>query len=112
MQAPLPTPDPRPAPPPVRLDVRLHGGRPVGYPLTGEFLVGAAEACDLRVPGFDLPPVVCQFTRAGDRISLRRHGQTPLRLNDSPLKTDEPLDVHDGDCLTLGPVEIRIVNTV
>src|SRR5438105_14015278 len=86
MMAPLP-------PPPVRLDVRLEGGRAVGYPINGEFLVGSATGCDLRLPGTNLPPVIGQFNRQGDTLSFRRLAPTAtISLNDTAISNDS---VHD-----------------
>lgn len=93
-----------------RLDVRLNGGRAVSYALAGEFLVGSAAGCDLRLPGPDLPPVVCQFLQERDSVRVRRLAEAPLLLNDKPIAQNSATDLHDGDVLSLGPVQITLAN--
>ncbi len=98
------------APPvPTRLDVRLHGGPAIGYPLTGEFLVGSAPGCDLRLPDATLPPVVCQFSLGSDGVRFRRRADTIIHHNGRPI-TDEPIALAAGETLGIGAVEITFVS--
>lgn len=113
MMAPLPPPDPRSPPPAAPADgvwlaVRLGTGRPVTRPMTGdEFLIGGAAGCDLRLPGPNLPPVVCQLTRTPDGLRVRRRATAiPVFLNDAPLADPDPVPVADGDRVTVGPAEL------
>lgn len=114
--APLLPLDPRPEPPMenidghgVRLLVRLGAGYPVAYALAqGEFLVGAATGCDVRLPGPNTPPVVCQFLRQTDELLIRRVTTlTPVFRNGLVLGVDA-VPVVDGDRIGIGPVEITV----
>jgi hypothetical protein len=104
-----------PAPPPpedagVRLDVRIENGPARGYAIDeGEFLVGTAIGCDLRLTGRQYPPVICQFSRSDDGLRVRKLSPTvPVLLNDQPLGGSAPVPVHDGDTVNAGPAEIRV----
>jgi chromosome segregation ATPase len=102
--------DPPPHAGGVRLDVRVGTGRAVSFTLgDGEFLLGGAAACDLRLPGPQTPPVVCQFTRSADGVRVRKLSPTvPVVVNDRPLSGSAPVAVHDGDHVQAGPAEIRV----
>ncbi|MBX3397990.1 MAG: hypothetical protein KF873_04545 [Gemmataceae bacterium] len=105
-----------PAPPPpddagVRLDVRIGNGPARGYTIAeGEFLVGTAIGCDLRLADRQFPPVVCQFSRSDDGLRVRKLSPTvPVYLNDQPLGGSAPVSVQDGDVVRAGPAEIRVI---
>jgi DNA repair exonuclease SbcCD ATPase subunit len=116
----LPPPDPRPDPPAlpaappapvgVRFDVRLGTGRVAAHAMTAdEFLVGGAAGCDLRLPGANLPPVVCQFLRSPDALRFRRLAPAvPVFLNGTPIAGPDPVPVAGGDRVTVGPAEITV----
>src|SRR5581483_7374926 len=63
-----------PGPPPtVRLELR-HGSAPATiHEMTDVgFLIGSVPGCDLRLPGANLPPVICLIARCAGRVLLRR----------------------------------------
>jgi chromosome segregation ATPase len=102
--------DDPPSLPEVRIDVRVGSGRAVGYDLTrGEFLVGGADGCDLRLPGSHLPPVICRFARTPGGVSLRRLAPAfPILLNGAPVSGTEPVAVGAGDRVAVGPADIVV----
>src|SRR5258708_29715149 len=64
-------------PPSVRVEVRNGTSRPALYDITGEeFLIGSVPGCDLRLPGTNLPPVVCLIARQMDGVRLRKLAPT------------------------------------
>jgi hypothetical protein len=92
--------------PSVRLEVS-QGGRSVPYRFDQvDFLIGAVAGCDLRVPGADLPAVLCLIARHPDGLSLRRLAPTQvLLLNGAAVSRAE---LTDGDRLTVGAVDIVV----
>src|SRR5436305_4766713 len=57
----------------LRLEVRAGNARPTVYEVgDGGFLIGSVPGCDLRLPGVNLPPVVCLIARQDQRASLRK----------------------------------------
>jgi len=67
----LPTLPPRdaPGPPLVRLELRHGSARPSWHEITGEeFLIGSVPGCDLRLPGTNLPPIICQIVRRPEGV--------------------------------------------
>lgn len=104
-----------PVPPPpddagIRLDVRLENGPARGYAIgEGEFLIGTAAGCDLRLTGSQYPPVICQFSRSDDGLRVRKLSPTvPVYLNEKPLSGSAPVTVEDGDTVRAGPAEIVV----
>ena len=97
-------------PPEVRLDVRVGSGRAVGYDLTrGEFLIGGADGCDVRLPGSHLPAVICQFARTADGLLLRRLAPAfPILLNGKPLAGSDPVTVQSSDRVAVGSADIVV----
>lgn len=114
MMAPQPPPSPASAdahrPPEVRLDVRVGTARAVGYDLTrGEFLVGGASGCDVRLPGSHLPPVIAQFGRTPDGVFVRRLSPAfPILLNGRPLSGSDPVWVQSSDRVAIGSADIVV----
>lgn len=92
--------------PAVRLEVS-QGGRTVPYLFDQvDFLIGAVAGCDLRVPGSDLPAVLCLLARHPDGVRLRRLAPTQvLLLNGQPASRAE---LKTGDRLTVGVLDITI----
>src|SRR5713226_463521 len=93
--------------PTVRLEVRAGTRRPLTHEVSDAgFLIGSVPGCDLRLPGADLPPVVCLITRHAGGASLRKLLPTqPVLVNGQPV-TVSPLV--QGDRVTLGAVEILV----
>jgi DNA repair exonuclease SbcCD ATPase subunit len=114
MMAPQPPQHPAPAdadrPPEVRLDVRVGTARAVGYDLTrGEFLVGGADGCDVKLPGSHLPPVIAQFGRTPDAVFVRRLSPAfPILLNGTPLSGSDPVRLNSSDRLAIGSADIVV----
>jgi chromosome segregation ATPase len=100
-----PTPaGPRPG---VRLELRQGTARPLFYDVSDAgFLIGSVPGCDLRLPGADLPPVVCLIVRHGSGASIRRLAPAqPVLVNGRPIST-APLAA--GDAITLGAVQLLL----
>src|SRR3954471_12562107 len=85
--------------PAVRLEVH-QGGRSVPYFFDQvDFLIGTVAGCDLRVPGANLPAVLCLLARHPEGLTLRRLAATQvLLLNGAAVSRAE---LKDGDRLTL-----------
>ena len=106
----LPTLPPRdaPGPPLVRLELRHGSARPSWHEITGEeFLIGSVPGCDLRLPGTNLPPIICQIVRRPEGVRLRKLAPTqPVMLNGQPIVAQAAL-AH-GDCIQIGPIELHV----
>jgi chromosome segregation ATPase len=92
----------------VRLELRHAGARPTLLDIPGEeFLIGSVPGCDLRLPGPNLPPLVCQIVRRADGVRVRKLAPTqPVLLNGQPVVTQAAL-AH-GDCVQIGAVELHV----
>src|SRR5437879_11268493 len=92
--------------PEVELEVR-HGGRKTPYPFRQvAFLIGTVPGCDLRVPGADLPPVLCLLARSPAGLSLRKLAPTQLILVNGQTATHAGLG--DGDRITMGAMDLFV----
>ena len=93
--------------PNLRLELRHGSARPVIYEVSDlGFLIGSVPGCDLRLPGTDLPPVICLITRHAGGAAVRKLVPTqPVLINGGPL-ANGPLA--DGDRLSLGAVELIV----
>src|SRR5258705_9825578 len=92
--------------PPCRLEVH-QGGRSVPYLFDQlDFLIGAVAGCDLRVPGTDLPAVLCLLARHPEGVTLRRLAPTQILLLNGQAVSRA--DLADGDRLTIGAVDIFV----
>src|SRR5262245_1728159 len=92
--------------PSVRLEV-CQGGRSVPYLFDQvDFLIGAVAGCDLRVPGSDLPAVLCLLARHPEGVKLRRLAPTQILLLNGEAVSRA--DFADGDRLTVGAVDIYV----
>src|SRR5437016_4253702 len=100
-----------PAAPIVRLEVRSGLNRPTLYEVDdGGFLIGSAPGCDLRLPGINLPPVLCLITRHANGASLRKLAPVqPVTVNGIAISTT-PLQ--SGDTISLGSTDIVVQLTV
>src|SRR5262245_45450385 len=94
--------------PVVRLELRHGNARPVIHEVTGEeFLIGSVPGCDLRIPGSNLPPIICQIVRRTDGLRVRKLAPTqPIFLNGQPVVTQAAL-AH-GDCIQIGAIELHV----
>lgn len=93
--------------PTVRLEVRPARGRTAIYEVgDGGFLVGAVPGCDLRLPGTQLPPVLCLIARHAGGASLRKLAPVQPILVNGRQVTNAYLS--DGDHLSLGVAEIIV----
>ena len=90
--------------------MRVGSGRAVGYDLTrGEFLVGGADGCDVRLPGSHLPAVIAQFGRTADGVFVRRLAPAfPILLNGKPLAGSDPVAVNSADRVAIGSADIVV----
>src|SRR5207253_244055 len=91
----------------VRLDVRAGPIRPASYdvPESG-FLIGSVPGCDIRLPGTDLPPVICLIVQNSQGATLRKLVPTySILLNGRSVST-APLT--DSDQVILGGLELVV----
>ena len=95
------------APAAVRLEVRVGGSRPSVYEVgDGGFLVGGVPGCDLRLPGANLPPVLCLIARQPGGASLRKLAPVqPITLNGRPVSSTY---LSDGDRVNVGVAELVV----
>jgi hypothetical protein len=95
------------APSGLRLEVRLGPGRTSLHevPEAG-FLIGSVAGCDLRLPGVDLPPVICLIAHTPHGPGLRKLSPTYAVLVNGRAFSGGPL-AH-GDRLTFGAVELQV----
>src|SRR5262249_18373170 len=92
--------------PSVELETR-HGGRTANYTLSHvDFLVGTVPGCDLRVPGAELPAVLCLLARRPDGVSFRKLAPTTPILVNGQAATHAMLG--DGDRVTLGAFDLFV----
>lgn len=98
------------AAPILRLEVRLGLGRPAVHDVqeTG-FLIGTVPGCDLRLPGADLPPLLCLLVPHGQGLLLRKLTATAPVSVEGQLRPNSIL-VH-GDKLSVGPAQIVVLQT-
>src|SRR5437588_13114862 len=89
--------------PAVRLEVRAGPNRPTLYEVgDGGFLIGSVPGCDLRLPGANLPPVLCLIVRHAGGASLRKLAPVqPITLNGRAVTSTA---LNTGDKITLGTV--------
>src|SRR6516165_9627089 len=80
----------------VRLEVRSGAGRATVYDVgDGGFLIGSVPGCDLRLPGANLPPIICLIARGAAAASLRRLAPVlPILVNGKAVASAY---LHDGD---------------
>src|SRR5262245_507260 len=93
--------------PEVHLEVRQASGRSATFALDHvDFLIGAVPGCDLRVPGADLPSVLCLIMRQPGAVRLRKLAPTQLLLVNGQTATN--VELADGDRITLGAIDIYV----
>jgi hypothetical protein len=93
--------------PRVRLELRQGATRATTHEVSDVgFLIGSVPGCDLRLPGADLPPVICLIGRHAAGACLRKLVPThPVLVNGKPVSSG-PLG--EGDRIALGPVELLV----
>jgi hypothetical protein len=104
----LPSPRDVPGPlPAVSLELRHGSARPTTHEITDVgFLIGTVPGCDLRLPGANLPSVLCLIARHSAGATLRKLApMQPVLVNDNPVATSA---LTDGDRITLGPVQLVV----
>ncbi|HMF13436.1 MAG TPA: hypothetical protein VKE94_14055, partial [Gemmataceae bacterium] len=70
------------------------------------FLVGTVPGCDLRLPGGNLPSVLCLISRHASGVTLRKLATVlPITINGRAV-TSTPLT--DGDSIKIGAAELRV----
>ncbi len=91
----------------VRLEVRSGVGRATVYEVgDGGFIIGSVPGCDLRLPGSNLPPIICLIGRTAAAASLRRMAPVlPILVNGKAVASAY---LRDGDTVTIGPIEIVV----
>src|SRR5947209_18533510 len=91
----------------VRLEVRAGPIRPATHDVSDAgFLIGSVPGCDLRLPGADLPPVICLIARSSSGATLRKLVPTySILLNGRSVSTSI---LADGDRMTLGALELIV----
>src|SRR5262249_49149036 len=91
--------------PVMQLEVRHGTARPLLYTVTDAgFLSGRVAGCDLRLPGVDLPPVICLLARQPGGVGIRKLVPAyPMTVNGQAATTTA---LADGDRVRLGPVEL------
>jgi DNA repair exonuclease SbcCD ATPase subunit len=93
--------------PEVRLEARKGFARPITYPVADvDFLIGTVPGCDLRVPGANLPPVLCLVSRRPGSVGLRKLVPTqPVAVNGQPVAHAK---LAEGDRIAIGSVELIV----
>jgi chromosome segregation ATPase len=91
----------------VRLEQRHASGRVLSHEVTDVgFLIGSVPGCDLRLPGAELPPVMCLITRHVQGASVRKLVPTyPILVNGETVTSGL---LRHGDRLTLGAVDLSV----
>src|SRR5207253_7231670 len=100
------TADPRDTLPEVRLELR-SGTQSTTYPLGDvSFLIGTVPGCDLRIPGTELPPVLCLIARRPGAVTVRKLTATqPILVNGRPVSS---ATLTHGDKVSAGGVELSV----
>jgi chromosome segregation ATPase len=91
----------------VRLEVRAGTGRITAYDVgDGGFLIGTVPGCDVRLPGANLPPVLCLIARTATGASLRRLAPVqPILVNGKAIASTY---LNPGDRVSVGGVEVVV----
>jgi hypothetical protein len=96
---------PAPPVPSLRCNLQTGDSPPEVVELTGNtFLVGSAAVCDLRLPDFVSPPLLCILTLVDGSVGIRRLADEPILLR---IGATEPATrISDGDLFTIGPCRL------
>src|SRR5262249_20626661 len=71
-----------------------------------DFLIGTVPGCDLRVPGADLPAVLCLLAKYPGGLRLRKLTATQVVLVNG--QTVSQVELNEGDRITLGAVDLIV----
>ena len=99
----------------VSLDVRIGSGRPTRYEFEGtEFSVGGAAGCDLRLPGANVPALVCQIARTPNSLFIQRADTAfPVLVNGNFLTANtSPTRLNHGDQIAVGSVDVTVKTAI
>jgi chromosome segregation ATPase len=93
--------------PQLRLELRHGTAQPHFFDVPGAaFVVGSVPGCDLRLPGANLPPVICVIERRSAAVAVRKLARTqPLLVNGENITSAA---LHNGDRVTVGPVDLVV----
>src|SRR5207302_8048119 len=93
--------------PTVRLELRYAAAKPTTYEIGDVgFLIGGVPGCDLRLPGPNLPSVVCLITREPHGVSLRKLAPfQAILVNDQAVSLAQ---LNHGDRIAVGQVELIV----
>jgi chromosome segregation ATPase len=91
----------------MRLEVRMGTARTASHEVPDSgFLIGTVAGCDLRLPGVDLPPLVCLLTPRNHGLQIRKLAAlAPLQIDGQMPSTGL---LTDGARLTVGAYEITV----
>jgi fused signal recognition particle receptor len=104
---PLPMPDTLPGPAPVRLELRDEDGPPSHFTLPYDsILIGCVPGCDVRLPGGELPPLLCVLTPEPGGLRLRKLASQPA-IEVNGQKTIHAL-LTGNDVLSLGRFKLGV----
>ncbi len=93
--------------PDIQIEVRHGSARPLLYPMSdASFLVGSVAGCDLRLPGGDLPSLICLISRLPGSASIRKLVPTLSLVHNGESITQTTLA--DGDTIRIGPIDLVI----
>jgi len=93
--------------PDVVLEFRQGAGRTSSFAMAHiDFLIGSVPGCDLRVPGSELPAVLCLLARRPGGLLLRKLAPTQMLLVNGQAVGQA--DLSNGDRITLGASDIFV----
>src|SRR5712692_3027317 len=93
--------------PQVSLELRHGTARPIVHDVSDlGCLVGTVPGCDLRLPAANLPPVLCLLVPSAAGVRLRK--LAPGQVVQVNKQTVASTDLHDGDHITLGAMELVV----
>jgi chromosome segregation ATPase len=93
--------------PAVSLELRTGSALPTTHEVHDVgFLVGTVPGCDLRLPGANLPSVLCLLSRHAAGATLRKLATVlPITINGRAVATSA---LADGDSIKIGGAELRV----
>jgi predicted nucleic acid-binding Zn-ribbon protein len=87
--------------------MRLGSTKPTQHDVADAgFLIGSVPGCDLRLPGVNLPPVLCLIARQPGGVFLRKLAPVlPLLVNGQAISHAR---LSHGDRITLGAIDLLV----